>query len=199
VNQTAGTYVVPNTLGLGSALDVLNQTPGNSIVVTSGAIAALGGIVGPTSANRVLVGQFTTNGTFTFKLNVQLLNPVGVAENYVHTTLAGGQLTHPTLTRGVNIAPTVNVTAPSNGATLATGSSVTISANAGDVSGGSISQVEFREWHFHRSGSNCTLFCELDSSCRFCGNNRCGYRQRLYYHYFGNGECNGWRSNYSNE
>jgi hypothetical protein len=143
VNQTAGTYVVPNTLGLGSALDVLNQTPGNSIVVTSGAIAALGGIVGPTSANRVLVGQFTTNGTFTFKLNVQLLNPVGVAENYVHTTLAGGQLTHPTLTRGVNIAPTVNVTAPSNGATLATGSSVTISANAGDVSGGSISQVEF--------------------------------------------------------
>lgn len=143
VNQTANTYLVPNTLGLGSALDVLDQTPGNSIVITSGAIAALGGIVGPTPANRVLVGQFTTTGTFTFRLNVQLLNPVGVAENYVHSSPAAGQQTHPSLIRGVNVAPSVNITAPSNGATLSTGANVTISANASDVNGGTISQVEF--------------------------------------------------------
>ena len=43
-----------------------------------------GGITGPTSTNRVLIGQFTTSGNFSFELNVQIrkvgtLNP----ENYV--------------------------------------------------------------------------------------------------------------------
>jgi hypothetical protein len=50
VPSNATTYIVPNTLGLGTALDALNQTPGNSVVISNGSIAALGGVVGPTAA-----------------------------------------------------------------------------------------------------------------------------------------------------
>jgi hypothetical protein len=109
VAGTSSTYLVPNALGLGSSLDCLEgTTPGNSITITNGAIAALGGIVGATSSNMVLIGQFTTDGVFTFELNLQLVNiATGLAENYVASNPTGSQLTHPTLTRGTNLAPVV--------------------------------------------------------------------------------------------
>jgi len=92
--SSSSAYVSPNVLGMsGGILDAL--TAGNSlgvINVTNGSIAALGGVVGATSNNRVLVGQFTTDGTFTFAINVQLLNPSGVAETYVHSNVGSGQL-----------------------------------------------------------------------------------------------------------
>ena len=109
VAGTTSTYLVPNALGLGSSLDCLEgSTPGNSITITNGAIAALGGIVGATSSNMVLIGQFTTDGVFTFELNLQLVNiATGLAENYVASNPTGSYLTHPSLTRGSNLAPVV--------------------------------------------------------------------------------------------
>ena len=109
VASTTSTYLVPNALGMGSSLDCLDGvTPGNSITITNGAIAALGGIVGATSSNMVLIGQFTTDGVFTFELNLQLVNiATGLAENYVASNPTGSYLTHPSLTRGSNLAPAV--------------------------------------------------------------------------------------------
>ena len=122
------TYVTPNTLGMsGTILDAL--TAGNalgSIVVNNGSIAALGGIVGATSSNKVLVGQFTTDGTFTFTLNIQLLSPTGAAENYVHGTPGANQLTHPTLVRTAGSTPSVVITSSDADNNICAGTSVTV-------------------------------------------------------------------------
>jgi hypothetical protein len=136
------TYLVPNSLGVGGALEALDQTPGNSIYIDGGAIAALGGIVGPTSSNRVMIAQFTVNGDINFSLNVQLVNAAtGAAENYVASNPAAGELTHPTLTYNSNIAPTVSITSPANGATIGFGNNV-LTANANDEQG-YVTSVEF--------------------------------------------------------
>jgi hypothetical protein len=79
-----GSPLIPNGLGLGSSTDVFDQTPGALFTCTSCAVAALGGAVGTTTSNMVLVGQFTTNGVLCFSLNVQVSNTVtNIAENYV--------------------------------------------------------------------------------------------------------------------
>jgi hypothetical protein len=110
VNQVANSYLEPNVLGLGSALDVLDQTAGNSITINDGAIAALGGVVGATAGNLVLIGQFTTTGSLSFALNVQIINiATGVAENYVASNPTGSELTSASLTQ--TITPTCAVTA----------------------------------------------------------------------------------------
>jgi hypothetical protein len=91
----------------------LDQTNGGSIVLTNGSIAALGGVQGPTSSNMVLIGQFTTNGQFSFALNLQIQNiATGVAENYVSSNPTGAELTNSTLTLVPNVAPTISLTAP---------------------------------------------------------------------------------------
>ena len=141
--SSASTYVAPNTLGLGNALDVLDQTFGNSIVINNGTIVPLGGIVGPTASNRVLIAQFTTFGTLSFEFNVQLINiSTGLAENYVASNPVGDELTHPTLTFVSGQAPTVAITAPANNAVVQVGSIVPINVNASD-NGGIVEQVEF--------------------------------------------------------
>lgn len=124
------TYVTPNTLGMsGSILNAL--TAGNalgSITVNNGSIASLGGIVGATSSNKVLIGQFTTDGTFTFTLNIQLLSPTGVAQNYVHGTPGANQLTHPTLTRTAGATPSVVIASNDADNSICAGTSVTFTA-----------------------------------------------------------------------
>lgn len=140
--NSSSTYIVPNALGLGNALDVLDQTAGNNIVISNGAIAALGGIVGPTSTNRVLIAQFTTIGVLSFSLNVQLVNTItGAVENYVASSPGAGELTHPTLSYNSNTAPTISLLSPQNGTTIGYGN-YTISASANDNLG-SVSTVEF--------------------------------------------------------
>lgn len=56
------------------------------------------GATGPTVYNRVLIGQFTTAGTFSFMLNLQLGTPTGGVEHWVANSPVGGEATHPTLT-----------------------------------------------------------------------------------------------------
>ena len=102
VSAIANSYLEPNVLGLGSALDVLDQTAGSSITINDGAIAALGGVVGATADNLVLIGQFTTTGSLSFALNVQLINiSTGVAENYVASSPVSGELTSASLTQTI--------------------------------------------------------------------------------------------------
>jgi hypothetical protein len=130
------TYTTPNVLGMsGSILNAL--VAGNalsSITVSNGSIAALGGIVGATSSNKVLVGQFTTSGTFTFALNIQLLSPTGTAVNYVHSNPTSGQLTNSTLTRTAGGVPTVSIASSDADNTICAGTSVTFTATP--VNGG---------------------------------------------------------------
>jgi hypothetical protein len=87
-----------NVLGVSGELDILDQTVGDSIVINNGAIAALGGIAGVTAENRVMLGQFTTDGVFSFKLNIQLGTPeVGGSENYVAENPGASEFTDSTL------------------------------------------------------------------------------------------------------
>jgi hypothetical protein len=93
-----GSPVNPNVLGISSEFDIFDQTPGSDFVSTNGAIAALGGVTGVTASNMVLLGQFTTDGIFSFKLNIQLGTPqVGGSELYVAENAGTGEFTDSTL------------------------------------------------------------------------------------------------------
>jgi chitodextrinase len=118
---------------------------GNAFQTNNGAISALSGAVGPTSENRILIGQFTTNGVFTFELNIQIGTPTpGVSEKYVASNPLTGEFTIPSLTLTGNNPPVVEITSPTNDAKLKSGVATTITANATDTDG-TISQVEFFE------------------------------------------------------
>lgn len=54
-----------------------NKNDLNYFSTNDGAWAALGGVTGPTSENRVLIAQLTTNGKFSFALNLQIGTPSG--------------------------------------------------------------------------------------------------------------------------
>ncbi|MFO0359648.1 MAG: T9SS type A sorting domain-containing protein [Flavobacteriales bacterium] len=88
-----GTNITPNTLGLSGAIDVFDQSAGGSFETTNGTIVALGGSVGVTASNHVLIGQFTTDGTFSFKWNLQILAPDGDDEIYVAENPIGTEQT----------------------------------------------------------------------------------------------------------
>ncbi len=80
---TAGTSASTGTLGLD--LTALGPVGGNMVQTLDGSFFNLDGVSGPTADNRVLIGQFTTDGDFSFKINVQLLSPTGETERYTHT------------------------------------------------------------------------------------------------------------------
>lgn len=93
-----GSPLVPTAFGLGNATDIFDQTPGGTFSVTNGAISGLGGVVGTTTSNVVLLGQFTTKGVFSFSLNVQIQNTVtGVPEVYVPSNPVGTEFTYTAL------------------------------------------------------------------------------------------------------
>lgn len=139
----AGTPIVSNVLGLTTELDIFDQTTGNSFITNNGAIAALGGTVGVTPSNTVLIGQFTTDGELGFNLNVQLVRiSDNKAENYVASNPEKDELTHYSLVYGPNVDPSVSITKPSTGATSITGVDVEIEASSTDTDG-TVTQVEF--------------------------------------------------------
>lgn len=72
--------------GIDSALLIFNnQTIASSFSTTNGSWASLRGSVGidSTGSNRILIGQFTTDGIFSFELNIQIGTPYGSTQNYV--------------------------------------------------------------------------------------------------------------------
>ena len=64
-------------------LDVFDQ--GGSLFETENSIlAVLGGVAGPTTENKILIAQLTTDGELSFELNIQLgVNETGNFEQYV--------------------------------------------------------------------------------------------------------------------
>jgi hypothetical protein len=94
-SQNPGT---PNLLGFTAGeLQVFNSTSqaGNIISTNNASWSMLGGTYGyPDSiANRVLVAQVTTDGVFSFELNIQLGTPTpGGIENYVANNPIGNEI-----------------------------------------------------------------------------------------------------------
>lgn len=71
---------------------------GYSFVTENGSWACIGGSSNETeSGNRVLIGQFTTSGDFSFSLNLQLGKPGGGYEQYVADKPSGNQRTNASL------------------------------------------------------------------------------------------------------
>jgi hypothetical protein len=91
----AGTPGSFGVLGIDSAVAVFDAISqfGNSFSTTNGAWYCLNGAIGPdTSINRVLIAQITTDGIFTFELNVQIGTPSGDLEKYVARNPLGSEI-----------------------------------------------------------------------------------------------------------
>jgi hypothetical protein len=98
----------------------------------------LGGEQGPTESNRVLIGQFTTNGAFSFKFNIQIRDAGYIIEQYMADNPSGLQYSHPELHYP---GPSVSITSPQDEAQAGTGQNLEILAQAGSSFG--ISHVVF--------------------------------------------------------
>ena len=89
------------------------STVGNTFVSSNTTWGVLGEQVGafPSGSNRVLIGQFTTNGEFTYKLNLQLRNTTNFQiRNFVHNSPVGNEILFPTLS-GV-LSPCAAIASP---------------------------------------------------------------------------------------
>jgi hypothetical protein len=128
-------------LGTGTQTDIFDQTPGGTFLVNGGSIAALGGVVGTTTSNCVLIGQFTTDGIFGFEFNIQIQNTItNATEVYVANNPQVGETVFAGLTLAPNLPPTVGLAGPTN---VITGNVVTFSATAADADG-TVTAVQFK-------------------------------------------------------
>jgi hypothetical protein len=138
----AGSPESLTTVGISTELNIFDATSqaGNSCIVNGGAISALAGAFGPTIENRILLGQFTTDGDFSFELNIQIGTPTpGVSQKYVAKNPTGDEISIPSLILAPNIAPSITVSAVTS---ANVGDVVAILAIPFDVDG-TVSQVEF--------------------------------------------------------
>ncbi len=86
-------------------------TESNALITDNGAWSVPGGVKGPTSSNRVLIAQLTTDGELTFELNLQIRNSQnGNVERWVAKNPAWDEYTNPSLTR---VRPAVKQTVKS--------------------------------------------------------------------------------------
>ncbi len=117
---------------------------GNQFISNNGALTSFTTpLQGPNPTNKVLIGQFTTAGTFSGQLNVQLKNVLtGEIQQWVAKTPAIGQFTSPSLTWRFNHPPSVSISSPVNGTEYPSGQTIEVTALANDTDG-TISQVEF--------------------------------------------------------
>lgn len=128
-----------------SVFETTGPATGATFSTFNGSVAALGGTAGPTAANRILIGQFTTTGVFSFELNIQIGTPTGGVQNFVAKNPTGAEISIPSLMQTLNApnaAPTVSITAPAGGSSYIVGQTVTIDATAADADG-SVTGVEF--------------------------------------------------------
>lgn len=90
----------PTIFGIDSILTVFdNKTIGSLFSTTNGSWASLYGAIGPDSlVNKVLIAQITTNGTFSFELNIQLGTPYRGTERYVAKNPQENEIQLPSLT-----------------------------------------------------------------------------------------------------
>ncbi len=66
--------------------------PEKILFADNGLIAVLGGFVGPTSNNKILLAQLTTDGELFFQFNIQLGTPDGNFVQYVARNPGAGQI-----------------------------------------------------------------------------------------------------------
>jgi len=146
----AGSGVIsPSTAGFTATNDaVFNDGTilSDTFLLKDGSWFTSAGAAGPDPAtNKVLIGQFTTGGVFSFQLNIMIKSTTtGLPEYYVaknpkadHGDIQLASLTYPL----VAFPPTVNI-APFSNPNYLTGEVISISAASGDVDG-TVSKVEF--------------------------------------------------------
>ena len=89
------------TIGITNEIAVFDAqndgTNGPVFSTFNGSWASLNGSVGPDTTNKVLIAQITTNGIFSFELNIQLGTPSGGVENYVASNPVGNEILFPAL------------------------------------------------------------------------------------------------------
>lgn len=93
----AFTIVGPQAEAQLAVFDATSQA-GNSFLLTDGAWSCLVGAVGYDTTNKVLIAQITTDGEFSFELNMQLGTPSGGAEQFVAKEATGKETMFPGLT-----------------------------------------------------------------------------------------------------
>ena len=137
-----------SSAGLAGLTGALGMVGGGTITFSNGSFASQTGIVGPaaTTSNKVLIGQFTTDGVFTFSFNVQILPVGGTTQyKYVYSNATGSEINNATLTLAPNAAPAVSITSVTQptgtNTNILTGTVMTFNATASDNV--SVSQVEF--------------------------------------------------------
>ncbi|MBN2610565.1 MAG: T9SS type A sorting domain-containing protein [Bacteroidales bacterium] len=139
-----------NGLGYTAGTSLALQTVGDDFEVPFGAVNYAGrwstfagiynvngGEQGLTANNRVLIGQFTTTGVFSFEINIQMRHvTTGAGARYVARDPQGTEILDTRLRyTSLVLPPVVNITSPIDGAAFNTGASVSIQASvtAGDT------------------------------------------------------------------
>jgi hypothetical protein len=90
------------TIGIDTIQTMFNNqndgTNGPVFSTFNGSWASLNGSMGPDSLiNKVIIAQITTDGIFSFKLNIQISTPTGGVENYVAENPVGIEIQIPSL------------------------------------------------------------------------------------------------------
>jgi len=129
-----------------SALKVFGNNNGNSNAVFStsnGSWACMNGSQGPTADNKVLIAQVTTDGIFSFELNIQIRKDGGAVEQYVAKNPKGKEIQLATLTYPLtDIAPQIKFINPRKNKAILNGTIVPIRVSASDKDG-NVSFVAF--------------------------------------------------------
>ncbi len=71
ISAGTGEAAAVTTIGL-DASTFADQNSSDPFIVENGAWAVLGGVVGPTDENRILIAQITTDGDLSFQLNMRI-------------------------------------------------------------------------------------------------------------------------------
>ena len=94
-----------------------NGTNGPVFSSWNGSWASLNGSIGPDSLdNKVLIAQITTDGDFSFELNIQIGTPSGGVERYVAQNPVGNEIQLASLTYFASGTSDINNPAPTNSA-----------------------------------------------------------------------------------
>jgi hypothetical protein len=141
---TTGTSISPITLGEDFDIPFLDVPFSGTFSTYSGIYGVNGGETGTTESNSVLIGQFTTNGVFSFELNMQIRKVgTGTTEQYVAKNPLGVEFLYDGLTYpSATTPPSVSINNPLNGFSFSTGESVSIEASAIDADG-QVTSVDF--------------------------------------------------------
>lgn len=146
----SGSPVMVTTVGINNEIAVFDNqndgTNGPKFSTYNGSWACLGGCIGsdPTE-NKVLIAQITTNGIFSYDLNIQIGTPDGNVQQYVAHNPVGNEIYLDCLSDTLgkpNQAPTCSLTFPTAGMKFVIDSNITLKANAADPDG-TINKVEF--------------------------------------------------------